>query len=65
MQGAEVLSAWAGLRPARQSGVRLEVEQLPGGRLLVHNYGHGGSGHTLHWGCAGHVAELIAAQLSP
>ena len=36
---------WVGLRPFRPS-VRLERERL-GGRSVVHNYGHGGSGITV------------------
>jgi D-amino-acid oxidase len=44
-----------GLRPFRHSGVRVESE--PGSRI-VHNYGHGGSGVTLSWGCALEVAKL-------
>ena len=48
-----------GLRPWRPA-VRLELEHLPGGRRLVHDYGHGGSGYTLAWGCAEEVAALLA-----
>ncbi len=47
-----------GLRPFRKSGVRLEGAQLDDGRTVVHNYGHGGSGFTLSWGCAEEVFEL-------
>jgi D-amino-acid oxidase len=47
-----------GLRPFRKSGVRLERDQLRDGRTVIHNYGHGGSGFTLSWGCAREVVEL-------
>lgn len=46
-----------GLRPCRPT-VRLEAERA-GGRVLVHDYGHGGSGFTLAWGCADEVADLL------
>jgi D-amino-acid oxidase len=55
---AEYVGAGVGLRPARTE-VRLEAETLPDGRPLVHDYGHGGSGFTLSWGCAEEVAELV------
>jgi len=41
--------------------VRLEVEQI-GGARCVHNYGHGGSGVTLSWGCARETAALLTDQ---
>ena len=37
------------LRPFRAAGPRLDVEQI-GDTLVVHNYGHGGSGWSLSWG---------------
>jgi D-amino-acid oxidase len=37
------------LRPFRASGPRLDAEQF-GDTLVVHNYGHGGSGWSLSWG---------------
>ena len=57
--GAKVLAHRVGLRPARPE-VRLEAEPLGGGRVLWHNYGHGGGGVTLSWGCA---LEITAAVL--
>lgn len=46
-----------GLRPGRRE-VRLELEERPGSRV-VHNYGHGGAGFTLAWGCALEVCEMM------
>ncbi|MFE1267975.1 FAD-dependent oxidoreductase [Streptomyces sp. NPDC058758] len=57
--GARVLGHRVGLRPAREGGVRVEAERLPGGGLLVHHYGHGGAGVTVAWGCARRAAELV------
>ena len=48
-----------GLRPFRGQSIRLEHEP---GTTIIHNYGHGGAGVTLSWGCAGDVARL-ASQL--
>jgi D-amino-acid oxidase len=53
-----VLTERVGLRPFRKSGVRLERDRLTDGRTVVHNYGHGGSGFTLSWGCAENVLRL-------
>jgi D-amino-acid oxidase len=50
-----VLAERVGLRPFRKSGVRVERDQLRDGGTVVHNYGHGGSGFTLSWGCAEEV----------
>ncbi|WP_432117740.1 NAD(P)/FAD-dependent oxidoreductase [Streptomyces sp. bgisy032] len=55
--GARVLEHRVGLRPTRPA-VRLERDVLPDGRLLVHNYGHGGAGVTVAWGCAREAARL-------
>jgi D-amino-acid oxidase len=56
---AKVIRHRVGLRPARPA-VRCEGVQT-GDRLVVHCYGHGGSGVTLSWGCADEVAELVRA----
>lgn len=59
---AEVLEELVGLRPGRPT-VRLEAQQLPGGGVVIHNYGHGGAGFTLSWGCAAEAARLVVANL--
>lgn len=67
VSGAEVLEVRVGLRPGR-TAVRVEREELaadngsnrggtPGG-VVIHNYGHGGAGYTLSWGCAEDVVRL-------
>ena len=55
---ARILKAIVGLRPGR-SAVRLAAEPLDAKHLIVHNYGHGGSGFTLAWGCAVEVVEHV------
>jgi D-amino-acid oxidase len=54
-----------GLRPCRRSGVRLAAEELSDGQTVIHNYGHGGAGFTLSWGCAQTVLELARGLISP
>src|SRR5689334_12051622 len=39
------------LRPFRTKGPNLDVEHI-GDAMIVHNYGHGGSGWSLSWGSA-------------
>jgi D-amino-acid oxidase len=50
---------WAGLRPERSAGIRMEGKSTSNGGVLVHNYGHGGAGFTLHHGCALEAVELL------
>lgn len=54
---AEVVEHRVGLRPQRDV-VRVEEETVDGARC-IHNYGHGGLGVTLSWGCAREVADLL------
>lgn len=44
-------------RPFRSIGPRIEAE-IAGDKLLVHNYGHGGSGWSLSWGSGAEVVRL-------
>ncbi|HVQ88087.1 MAG TPA: FAD-dependent oxidoreductase [Actinomycetes bacterium] len=55
---ATVVSTVAGLRPTRRA-VRLETEARSGGGHVIHNYGHGGAGWTLAWGCAAEVVQEL------
>jgi glycine/D-amino acid oxidase-like deaminating enzyme len=51
------------LRPFRPAGPRVETERLDD-TLVVHNYGHGGSGWSLSWGSSARAVRL-AMQASP
>jgi D-amino-acid oxidase len=55
----QVVEHRVGLRPGRPT-VRLEAERFEG-RQVIHNYGHGGAGVTLSWGCAEEVTALVGA----
>jgi hypothetical protein len=71
---SELLRSWLGIsidnfslegreglryyRDPSNTGVRLECETRDG-TLVVHNYGHGGSGVTMSWGCAIKCAQLL------
>ena len=70
LRGVPVLGHRVGLRPFRPR-IRLEAEPAPQDALpgeprqplVVHNYGHGGAGVTMSWGCAREAAALVSSGL--
>jgi D-amino-acid oxidase len=59
LRSARVLGHRVGLRPARPT-VRLEIEEI-GSARCVHNYGHGGVGVSMSWGCAREATAMLVA----
>ena len=62
-----VLASWdriirttVGLRPHRPGGFNVSAEKLDA-KTVIHNYGHGGAGHSLGWGSGLLAAELALA----
>lgn len=55
LESLEIEDVAVGLRPARKV-VRCEYDAE---RHVIHNYGHGGTGYTLSWGCANEVRRLV------
>lgn len=43
----------------KKNGLRIESENKSE-RLVIHNYGHGGAGVTLSWGCAFSVLQMVS-----
>jgi len=61
LQNAEIVGDMVGLRPGRHC-LRVEREDVTINNKkisILHNYGHGGSGLTLFYGCALRVADLL------
>jgi D-amino-acid oxidase len=57
-----IVAERVGLRPFRRAGICLRADRTRDGRHLIHNYGHGGSGFTLSWGCAEEVVRLATTR---
>ena len=70
LAAAEVGDGYVGLRPCRKGGVRLELEWRSRGgsgqakAAVVHNYGHGGAGMCLSYGCAEDVVALVRGRFN-
>jgi len=54
---SRVIRTTVGLRPFRPSGFVLRAEKVDG-RTVIHNYGHGGAGMSLSWGCGQRAADM-------
>ncbi len=52
-----VIRTTVGLRPHRPSGFVVRAEKFDA-KTVVHNYGHGGAGHSLGWGTGSLAADL-------
>ncbi|XP_041270776.1 D-aspartate oxidase isoform X1 [Onychostruthus taczanowskii] len=66
LQRAKDIEVKVGLRPSRQC-VRVQREVLSQGGVklpVVHNYGHGAGGFSVHWGTAKEAASLVEECIS-
>ncbi|XP_015920783.1 D-aspartate oxidase [Parasteatoda tepidariorum] len=66
LKKAQVVREWVGLRPGRNEP-RIEretIKTVKGTIEVIHNYGHGGSGVTIGWGCAHEAITLLEDALN-
>ncbi|KAH7322455.1 hypothetical protein B0I35DRAFT_389355 [Stachybotrys elegans] len=56
-----VIKHGVGLRPGREGGARVASELIDG-KLVIHNYGAGGTGFQAAWGMAQYAANLLPKQ---
>ncbi|MDE2025464.1 MAG: FAD-binding oxidoreductase [Patescibacteria group bacterium] len=61
LKEADIIGTIVGLRPYRRGGVRVEAQEVKG-KLIIHNYGHGGGGVTLSWGSGRLALDQIKRQ---
>ncbi|MEE2691215.1 MAG: FAD-dependent oxidoreductase [Pseudomonadota bacterium] len=54
-----ILGVRVGVRPYRPQGFTIRAEKF-GGKIVIHNYGHGGCGVTLAYGCADLAMQAAA-----
>ncbi|MFV8226447.1 FAD-dependent oxidoreductase [Christiangramia aquimixticola] len=59
-ESPEIIEEMVGLRPKR-SCVRFDFDEKY--TNVFHNYGHGGAGFTVAWGCAIELAEMVDLKL--
>jgi D-amino-acid oxidase len=59
-----IIRTVVGLRPFRPEGFVIRAERL-GNKLLIHNYGHGGSGVTLSWGTSSLAVDHVRGAEPP
>ena len=63
IEGLDIIRHGVGLRPFREGGVRIGKENI-NGVMVVHNYGHGGFGYQVSYGCATSAVRLVEEALS-
>lgn len=57
--GLDIARVVSAFRPSRTSGPRIEKQQLPGNKVVIHNYGAAGTGFTQGLGMAHHSINLL------
>lgn len=62
IQELEIVREAAGLRPSRKGGVRIEAQRWGSGRVVIHNYGAGGTGYQSGLGMAMESIRLFRAE---
>jgi D-amino-acid oxidase len=65
MEDFQILKENVGRRPWREGGLRMEAENLPDGRQIIHGYGAGGRGYELSWGVAEQLVQLFQGAQPP
>ncbi|KAJ5593959.1 uncharacterized protein N7459_000167 [Penicillium hispanicum] len=57
----KIIKHGVGFRPSREGGARIEPEYIDG-KLVIHNYGAGGTGFQASWGMAQEAVDLVPAR---